>query len=194
MRQARLERATAETRVALTLSLEGGETRIATGLAFFDHMLHQLAKHGGFGLVLEARGDLPVDSHHLVEDVGLCLGDALREALGERRGIARFGEAHVPMDETLARVVVDLSGRPYTVFEAGLPSLVLGDGFQTEMVREFFFAFATRGAFNLHASVLYGLNTHHKIEALFKALALALKRAVRMEGDGLPSTKGTLTA
>lgn len=194
MRQARLERATAETRVALTLSLEGGETRIATGLAFFDHMLHQLAKHGGFGLVLEARGDLPVDSHHLVEDVGLCLGDALREALGERRGIARFGEAHVPMDETLARVVVDLSGRPYTVFEAGLPSLVLGDGFQTEMVREFFLAFATRGAFNLHASVLYGLNTHHKIEALFKALALALKRAVRMEGDGLPSTKGTLTA
>ncbi|HEU4952793.1 MAG TPA: imidazoleglycerol-phosphate dehydratase HisB [Holophagaceae bacterium] len=194
MRQARLERATAETRVALTLSLEGGETRIATGLAFFDHMLHQLAKHGGFGLVLEARGDLPVDSHHLVEDVGLCLGDALREALGERRGIARFGEAHVPMDETLARVVVDLSGRPYTVFEAALPSLVLGDGFQTEMVREFFLAFATRGAFNLHASVLYGLNTHHKIEALFKALALALKRAVRVEGAELPSTKGTLTA
>ena len=194
MRQARLERATAETRVALTLSLEGGETRIATGLAFFDHMLHQLAKHGGFGLVLEARGDLPVDSHHLVEDVGLCLGDALREALGERRGIARFGEAHVPMDETLARVVVDLSGRPYTVFDAALPSLVLGDGFQTEMVREFFLAFATRGAFNLHASVLYGLNTHHKIEALFKALALALKRAVRVEGAELPSTKGTLTA
>lgn len=194
MRQARLERATAETRVVLTLSLDGGETRIATGLAFFDHMLHQLAKHGGFGLVLEARGDLPVDSHHLVEDVGLCLGDALREALGERRGIARFGEAHVPMDETLARVVVDLSGRPYTVFEAALPSLVLGDGFQTEMVREFFLAFATRGAFNLHASVLYGLNTHHKIEALFKALALALKRAVRVEGAELPSTKGTLTA
>ncbi|HET8714653.1 MAG TPA: imidazoleglycerol-phosphate dehydratase HisB [Holophagaceae bacterium] len=194
MRQARLERATAETRVALALSLDGGETRIATGLAFFDHMLHQLAKHGGFGLVLEARGDLPVDSHHLVEDVGLCLGDALREALGERRGIARFGEAHVPMDETLARMVVDLSGRPYTVFEAALPSLVIGDGFQTEMVREFFFAFATRGAFNLHASVLYGLNTHHKIEALFKALALALKRAVRVDGADLPSTKGTLTA
>ena len=194
MRQARLERATAETRVALALSLDGGETRIDTGLAFFDHMLHQLAKHGGFGLQLEARGDLPVDSHHLVEDVGLCLGDALREALGERRGIARFGEAHVPMDETLARVVVDLSGRPYTVFEAALPSLVLGDGFQTEMVREFFLAFATRGAFNLHASVLYGINTHHKIEALFKALALALKRAVRVDDDGLPSTKGTLTA
>ena len=194
MRQARLERATAETSVKLALRLDGGGARIATGLAFFDHMLHQLAKHGGFGLVLDATGDLPVDSHHLIEDVGLCLGDALREALGERRGIARFGEAHVPLDETLARVVVDLSGRPYTVFQAEMPSLVLGDGFQTEMVREFFIAFATRGGFNLHAAVLYGINTHHKIEALFKALALALKRATRVEGADLPSTKGTLTA
>ena len=194
MRRSRLERATAETSVKLTLNLDGGEARIATGLAFFDHMLHQLAKHGGFGLEVEARGDLPVDCHHLVEDVGLCLGDALREALGDRRGLARFGEAHVPLDETLARVVVDLSGRPYSVFEAPMPSLVLGDGFQTEMVREFFIAFATRGAFNLHAAVLYGLNTHHKIEALFKALALALKRATRVEGEALPSTKGTLTA
>ena len=194
MRHARIERATAETSISLTLSLDGGETRIATGLAFFDHMLHQLAKHGGFGLVLDAAGDLPVDSHHLIEDVGLCLGDGLREALGDRRGLARFGEAHAPLDETLARVVVDLSGRPYTVFEAPMPSLVIGDGFQTEMVREFFIAFATRGQFNLHASVLYGINTHHKIEALFKALALALKRAVRVDGDGLPSTKGTLTA
>ena len=194
MRQARIERATAETSVKLALDLDGGKARIATGLAFFDHMLHQLAKHGGFGIELDAKGDLPVDCHHLVEDVGLCLGDALREALGERRGIARFGEAHAPLDETLARVVVDLSGRPYTVFEAPMPSLVLGDGFQTEMVREFFIAFATRGQFNLHAAVLYGLNTHHKIEALFKALALALKRATRAEGEALPSTKGTLTA
>lgn len=194
MRRALIERATAETSVKLALDLDGGEARIATGLAFFDHMLHQLAKHGGFGLALEAKGDLPVDSHHLIEDVGLCLGDALREALGERRGIARFGEAHVPLDETLARVVVDLSGRPYAVFEAPLPSLVLGDGFQTEMVREFFIAFATRGQFNLHAAVLYGINTHHKIEALFKALALALRRATRVDGGALPSTKGTLTA
>ncbi|HTL98683.1 MAG TPA: imidazoleglycerol-phosphate dehydratase HisB [Holophagaceae bacterium] len=194
MRQGRVERATAETAIRLALDLDGGEARIATGLAFFDHMLHQLARHGGFGLVIEAKGDLPVDSHHLIEDAGICLGEALREALGDRRGIARFGEAHVPLDETLARVVVDLSGRPYTVFEAALPSLVIGDGFQTEMVREFFIAFATRGQFNLHASVLYGLNTHHKIEALFKALALALRRAVRVEGAALPSTKGTLTA
>ena len=194
MRQSRITRATAETSITLALDLDGGEARISTGLAFFDHMLHQLAKHGGFGLAIDAKGDLPVDSHHLVEDVGLCLGEAFREALGDRRGIARFGEVHVPLDETLARVIVDLSGRPYTVFDASLPSLVLGDGFQTEMVREFFIAFATRGQFNLHAAVLYGINTHHKIEALFKALALALKRATRVEGAGLPSTKGTLTA
>ena len=193
MRRARIERATAETSIKLALDLDGGEARIATGLAFFDHMLHQLARHGRFGLEIEAKGDLPVDSHHLIEDVGLCLGDALREALGDGRGIARFGEAHAPLDETLARVVVDLSGRPYTVFDAALPSLVLGDGFQTEMVREFFIAFATRGRFNLHAAVLYGVNTHHKIEALFKALALALRRATRVEGSSLPSTKGTLT-
>ena len=194
MRQARIQRDTAETSIQLTLQLDGGEARISTGLSFFDHMLHQLAKHGGFGLELTAKGDLPVDSHHLIEDVGLCLGDALREALADRRGIARFGEAHAPLDETLARVVVDLSGRPYTVFDAAIPSLIIGDGFQTEMVREFFIAFAARGQFNLHASVLYGLNTHHRIEALFKALALALKRAVRIEGATLPSTKGTLTA
>ncbi|HJW32084.1 MAG TPA: imidazoleglycerol-phosphate dehydratase HisB [Holophagaceae bacterium] len=193
MRMATLHRTTAETDIRLSLCLEGGDSAIHTGLAFFDHMLHQLAKHGGFGLQLEARGDLPVDSHHLIEDVGLTLGDALREALGDRRGIARWGEAHVPMDETLARVVVDLSGRPYTVFQAKLPSLVLGDGFQTEMVREFFIALATRAQMNLHASILYGENTHHQIEALFKGLARALQAAVRVEGDHLPSTKGTLT-
>ena len=193
MRQAHINRSTAETTISLRLDLDGGDSRIHTGLAFFDHMLHQLAKHGAFGIHLDAKGDLPVDSHHLIEDVGLCLGDALREALGDRVGIARFGEAHAPLDETLARVVVDLSGRPYTVFDAALPSLIIGDGFQTEMMREFFIAFATRGHFNLHASVLYGLNTHHKIEALFKALAMALRRAVRVDGESLPSTKGTLT-
>lgn len=193
MRQATLHRSTSETDIRLTLSLEGGEARIQTGLGYFDHMLMQLARHGGFGIDLEAKGDLHVDSHHLVEDVGLCLGEALREALGERRGIARWGEAHVPMDETLARVVVDLSGRPYCVFQAGLPSLVLGNGFQTEMVREFFFALSMRGQFNLHAAVLYGENTHHQIEALFKGLARALKQAVRIESSEIPSTKGTLT-
>jgi imidazoleglycerol-phosphate dehydratase len=192
-RQASLHRTTSETDIRLTLSLDGGETRLQTGLGYFDHMLMQLVRHGGFGLDLEAKGDLHVDSHHLVEDVGLCLGDALREALGERRGIARWGEAHIPMDETLARVVVDLSGRPYCVFQAGLSPLIMGNGFQTEMVREFFIAFAMRGQFNLHATILYGENTHHQIEALFKGLARALKQAVRIENSEIPSTKGTLT-
>ncbi|MBI4913485.1 MAG: imidazoleglycerol-phosphate dehydratase HisB [Acidobacteria bacterium] len=194
MRRAAIERTTAETRISLELCLEGGEARIATGLGFFDHMLQQLARHGGMGLLLEAKGDLHVDSHHLVEDVGLCLGEALWEALGDRAGIARWGEALVPMDETLARVVVDLSGRPYCVFQAELPSVVLGDGFQSEMAREFFHALASRGRFNLHAAVLYGENAHHKLEALFKGLARALRTAVRREGDAVPSTKGTLTA
>lgn len=193
MRKAIIQRTTSETDIRLELCLEGGPAEIATGLGFFDHMLAQISKHGGFGLVIQAKGDLHIDSHHLVEDVGLCLGDALREALGDRRGIARFGEAHAPLDESLARVVVDLSGRPYTVFDADLPVMVLGDGFQTEMVREFLVAFATRGGLNLHAAVLYGTNVHHRIEALFKALARALRQAVRLEGEGIASTKGTLT-
>ena len=193
MRTATIPRSTAETTIRLTLSLDGGETAIRTGLGYFDHMLHQLAKHGGLGLQLEAEGDLHVDSHHLVEDVALCLGDALREALGDRRGIARWGEAHIPMDETLARVVVDLSGRPYCVFQAELPKLIFGDGFQVEMVREFFIALAMRGQLNLHAALLYGENTHHQVEALFKGLACALKQAVLVEGDAVPSTKGSLS-
>lgn len=194
MRHATLHRTTAETEVKLTLRLDGGDTAIRTGLAYFDHMLMQLARHGGFGLEIEARGDLPVDSHHLVEDVGLCLGDALRSALGDRTGITRFAHAYVPLDEALARVVVDLSGRPTCVFHADLPPIVLGDGFQVEMVREFFIALATRGGLALHADLLRGENTHHKVEALFKALARALRLATRLEGGGVPSTKGTLSA
>jgi len=193
MRTATVRRATAETEVNLSLGLDGGETRIHTGLAYFDHMLLQLAKHGGFGLDIEARGDLPVDSHHLVEDVGLCLGEALKEALGERVGLTRFAHAYVPLDEALARVVVDLSGRPWCEFHADLPPVILGDGFQVEMVREFFIALATRGGLAIHADLVRGLNTHHKVEALFKALARALRQATRIEGSGIPSTKGTLT-
>lgn len=193
MRTATISRTTKETTIDLRLDLDAtGKSAIVTGLAFFDHMLDQLARHGGFGLEIAAKGDLEVDSHHLVEDVGLALGDALASALGDRAGIARWGEAHVPMDETLARVVVDLSGRPYCVFSADLPSIVLGNGFQTEMVREFFHALATRGKLNLHAHVLYGENTHHKIEALFKGLARALGEATRVRGTTIPSTKGTL--
>jgi len=193
MRKALVERSTKETNIRLELCLDGGPIEIQTGLGFFDHMLDQIARHGGLGLKVQAKGDLHIDSHHLVEDVGLCLGDALREALGDRRGIARFGEAHAPLDEALSRVVVDLSGRPYCVFEADLPVMVLGDGFQTEMVREFLIAFSTRGGLNLHATVLYGTNVHHRIEATFKALARALKQAVRVEGTEIASTKGTLT-
>ena len=194
MRTATLNRATAETQVKLSLSLDGGEACIRTGLGYFDHMLMQLAKHGGFGLEVEATGDLPVDSHHLVEDVGLCLGDALKTALGDRAGIARFAHAYVPLDEALARVVVDLSGRPWCEFNADLPPVILGDGFQVEMVREFFVALAMRGGLALHADLIRGVNTHHKVEALFKALAKALRQATRAEGGGVPSTKGTLSA
>jgi imidazoleglycerol-phosphate dehydratase len=194
MRTASIQRATAETSVKLSLQLDGGETRIQTGLGYFDHMLHQLARHGGFGLQVEATGDLPVDSHHLVEDVGLCLGDALKEALGDRAGLTRFAHAYVPLDEALARVVVDLSGRPWCEFHAELPPVILGDGFQVEMVREFFIALATRGGLAIHADLVRGVNTHHKVEALFKALARALRLATRIEGTAVPSTKGTLSA
>lgn len=194
MRSATLHRATAETEVKVTLELDGGDTALATGLGYFDHMLMQLAKHGGFGLQVTAKGDLPVDSHHLVEDVGLCLGDALKQALGDRAGLARFAHAYVPLDEALARVVVDLSGRPWCEFHADLPPVLLGDGFQVEMVREFFIALATRGGLAIHADLLRGVNTHHKVEALFKALARALRQATRIEGSGVPSTKGTLSA
>jgi imidazoleglycerol-phosphate dehydratase len=193
MSRADIERTTGETQVSLSLDLEGGTSSINTGLAFFDHMLMQLARHGGLGLRIDATGDLEVDGHHLVEDVGLCLGDALRTALGDRVGIARFGEAHVPLDESLARVVIDLSGRPWCRYDVQLAPLILGNGFHPELAREFFIAFAQRGGFNLHATVLYGENTHHQLEALFKALAVALKRALRKEGEGIPSTKGTLT-
>ena len=194
MRSATVDRITGETRVRVVLDLDGGPAKVATGLAFFDHMLMQLAKHGGLGLEVEATGDLEVDGHHLVEDVGLCLGEALKQALGDKAGIARFGEAHVPLDESLARVVIDLSGRPWCSYDVKLPPLILGNGFHPELAREFFIAFAQRGAFDLHATILYGENTHHQLEALFKALAVALRRALKREGSDIPSTKGTLTA
>ena len=186
MRTASIERVTGETRVRVAIDLDGGPAKVSTGLAFFDHMLMQLARHGGLGL--------EVDGHHLVEDVGLCLGEALKAALGDKAGISRFGEAHVPLDESLARVVVDLSGRPWCRYDVKLPALILGNGFHPELAREFFIAFAQRGTFDLHATILYGENTHHQLEALFKALAVALRRALKREGEGIPSTKGTLTA
>jgi imidazoleglycerol-phosphate dehydratase len=194
MRNARIERNTKETQIVLELELDGkGHAEVSTGLGFFDHMLCQIARHGHFDLRVAATGDLVIDSHHLVEDVGLALGDAFTTALGKDSPIARFGEAHVPLDETLSRVVIDLSGRPYCVFDAQLPPIVLGNGFQVEMTREFFIAFSVRARANIHAAVLYGENTHHKVESLFKAFARALRAATRPDGDSVPSTKGTLS-
>ena len=194
-RQAQLERTTKETRVSVTLNLDGtGRHAIRTGLGFLDHMLVQLAVHGLFDLDLEAQGDLHVDPHHTVEDVALTLGRALDQALGDRKGLVRMGHAYVPMDEALARVVVDLSGRPYAVFWARWHTPYVG-GLPTSLVEHFFRSLATTARMNLHAAVLYGRDDHHQAEALFKALARALHQATRLDprrGAQVPSSKGAL--
>ena len=190
-RTATITRRTNETDIALTLSLDGGAAEISTGIGFFDHMLAQLARHGGFGITLKCLGDLEVDGHHTVEDTGLALGEALREALGDKRGIERYGQAVIPMDEALALCAVDLSGRPCLRYSAEIPAGRVGD-FDTELVREFMQAFCNSGMFALHIRQLDGVNSHHIIEAMFKALARALKAAVAVTGEDLPSTKGAL--
>ncbi len=190
-RTATINRRTNETDIALTLSLDGGAAKISTGIGFFDHMLAQLARHGGFGITLKCLGDLEVDGHHTVEDTGLALGEALREALGDKRGIERYGQAIIPMDEALALCAVDLSGRPCLRYSAEIPAGRVGD-FDTELVREFMQAFCNSGMFALHIRQLDGVNSHHIIEAMFKALARALKAAVAVTGEDLPSTKGAL--
>jgi imidazoleglycerol-phosphate dehydratase len=187
-------RKTNETEISVKLNLDGtGEYQIETGIPFFDHMLAQLARHGHLDLEIQAKGDLQIDGHHTVEDVGWVLGQALKEALGERRGIVRFGHAYVPLDEALTRVVIDLSGRPYLVYKAEFRSARIGD-MQTELVEEFLKAFVQEGRFNLHVENLYGRNQHHIAETIFKATARALHAAtrVRAEGGGIPSTKGVL--
>ncbi len=192
MRIAELTRTTKETDIALRLNLDGtGKSDIQTGIGFFDHMLTALTLHSGFDLTLRAEGDLEVDCHHLIEDTGIILGQALAKALGDKAGIARYGTAFLPMDEALARVSLDLSNRAYLVFNADFLSEKIGD-FDTQMVEEFFRAFAVNGGITLHAEVLYGRNDHHKVEALFKALAQALKQAVAANGTAPLSTKGTL--
>ncbi len=193
MRTASLERRTRETEIRLTLGLDGrGRADIDTGLPFLDHMLHQLARHGRFDLELHCRGDLAVDDHHTVEDCALALGAAIDRALGERRGIARFGWAYAPLDEALARVVVDLSGRPWAEVALGLVREQLG-GVACENFTHFFHSLAAAGRLTLHVDVLRGANDHHRIEAAFKALALALRAAVVTTGeDTIPSTKGML--
>ena len=187
-------RKTNETEIQVSLNLDGtGEHRIATGIPFFDHMLAQIARHGHFDLEIDAKGDLEIDGHHTVEDVGWVLGQALKEALGDRRGIVRFGHAYVPLDEALTRVVIDLSGRPYLVYKADFKSTRVGD-LQTELIEEFLKAFVQEGRLNLHVENLYGRNQHHIAETIFKATARALHAATRVSADitDIPSTKGVL--
>src|SRR3954454_25354686 len=193
-RSARVERATKESKVVVSLDLDGsGRTEISTGVPFFDHMLGQLGKHSGIDLVVHATGDVEVDSHHVVEDVSIVLGQALREALGDKAGIARFGSALVPLDETLVQVAVDLSGRPYCVHEE--PDLVeLIGSYDTTLTRHVFESFTAAADICLHVRVLSGRNAHHVVEAQFKAVARALGAAVALDarGGGIPSTKGVL--
>jgi imidazoleglycerol-phosphate dehydratase len=193
-RTADKERSTAETRIRLSLDLDGGEASAETGVGFLDHMLDLLARHGRLGLRVEASGDLETGAHHTVEDVGIVLGQALDEALGDRAGIHRYGSALVPMDESLAECAIDISGRPLCVFEADLPATSIA-GFDTELTEEFFRAVANASKMTLHVSVRYGTNAHHMIEACFKAFARALRVAVSIDPDetGVPSTKGTLS-
>ena len=192
MRRAELRRKTRETDIALSLNLEGtGKIKIDTGVGFFDHMLTALANHAGFDLELTCKGDLEVDCHHTIEDVGIALGDALCRALGDRRGIERFAVAFVPMDESLARCVLDLSGRGMLVYDAKFDNQYCGT-METCMAEEFFRALADNAKMTLHLANLYGRNDHHKLEGMFKATARALKCAVSVTSDRLPSTKGVL--
>lgn len=190
-RTADVSRKTKETEITLALSLGGGEVRVSTGVGFFDHMLTALAFYGGFGLALTVVGDLHVDAHHTVEDTGIALGMALREALGDRVGIRRFGSAYVPMDEALAFTALDISNRPFLVYDAEMPQEKMGD-FDACLTEEFMRAFAFNAGLTLHMKALYGKNAHHITEGLFKSLGLALKDAVRVEGAGVTSTKGVL--
>ena len=191
MRTAKLERTTKETAIALSLNLDGGAVSVTTGIGFFDHMLTALAFYAGWGLELSVRGDLEVDGHHTVEDTGIVLGQAIKEALGARVGIRRFGSAFVPMDEALCLTVLDVSNRPFLVFHAAMPQPMIGD-YDSCLTVEFMRAVAVNSGITLHQRCLYGDNAHHITEALFKSLGLAMKEALRIEGQGVVSTKGVL--
>ena len=197
MRRSKVQRNTNETQIELTVGLDGtGVRRIATPIPFFNHMLEAVAKHGLFDLEVAAEGDVAVDAHHTIEDVGICLGQAFREALGDRSGITRYGDALMPMDETLVTAAVDFGGRAAFVYKAdGLKGKWIGT-FDAELAREFFGGFVSTALCNLHLEVRYGENAHHMVEALFKAFARATSAAVRLDPRvvGVPSTKGTLTA
>ncbi len=186
-------RKTKETSVDVDLRLEPGETRISTGIPFFDHMLEQVARHGGLSLRVKAKGDLEVDAHHTVEDVGIGIGEALRQALGDKAGLARYGHAVVPLDEALVESVVDLSGRPHLTFNAKLPSGKKFIGtFDVDLTQDFLQALVNHAHVTVHVNVRYGRNLHHVVEAIFKATARALRAATIREGGAVPSTKGVL--
>ncbi|WP_296113128.1 imidazoleglycerol-phosphate dehydratase HisB [Limosilactobacillus gastricus] len=194
MRTATITRQTGETKITVELNLDQQTgVEIQTGIGYFDHMLNLFAKHGRFGLKVTAQGDLEVDAHHTVEDTGIVLGECFKQALGDKAQIERYGDAWVPMDEVLAQVVVDLSGRSYLVFDSEFENPRLGD-YETEVTEDFFQAVAFAAEMNLHARVLYGRNTHHKIEALFKAFARAMRKAVTINPEivGVNSTKGVI--
>lgn len=193
-RRATIERTTTETQVKVELVLDGtGRGQVQTTIPFLDHMLTLLAKHGFFDLTVQAKGDTDIDDHHTIEDIGIVIGDALKQALGSKEGIRRFGWASVPLDEALAQVTVDLSGRPYLVYRIELPQRRIKT-FDLGLIEDFFQAFATHAALNLHVNVLYGRNPHHIIEAVFKALAKALDQATALDErvSGVLSTKGKL--
>lgn len=192
MRVAEIDRKTKETDIKISLNLDNSEKiSISTGIGFFDHMLNSFAVHSGIGIVLEAVGDLLVDSHHTVEDTGIVLGKAFAQALKDKAGINRYGFASIPMDESLAEASVDVSGRPFLVFNADFSDDRIGD-FDTQVAEEFFRAFAVNAGITLHINLRYGKNDHHKCEAIFKAVAHAVKQAVAVSGDGVLSTKGVL--
>lgn len=192
MRKATLRRTTGETDISISLAIDGtGRFEGTSGIGFFDHMLHLLARHSGMDISLACKGDLDVDNHHTIEDIGITLGEVFEKALGDKKGIHRYGCFFCPMDETLSRIVLDLSGRSYLVFDVDIPVERIGS-FETEMTREFFLAFASHARMNLHMATLYGINGHHIVESLFKGIGHALKEAVTVEGDTVLSTKGVL--
>ncbi|UYW28924.1 imidazoleglycerol-phosphate dehydratase HisB [Methylorubrum extorquens] len=195
MRTASISRRTAETDVSVSIDLDGaGKATIATGVGFLDHMLELFARHGLFDVTIKVEGDLHVDQHHTTEDTGIALGQAVAQALGDKRGIARYADIHLPMDETLSRIAIDISGRPFLVFRTSFRVEKIGQ-FDTELVREFFQAFAMNAGITLHVETLYGENAHHIAESVFKGLARSLRKAVAIDPreDGrVPSTKGSL--
>ncbi|MDA8124849.1 MAG: imidazoleglycerol-phosphate dehydratase HisB [Deltaproteobacteria bacterium] len=196
MRKATIQRKTSETEVSVTIDLDGrGAGRIDTSVPFLDHMLNLFARHGLFDLTVKSQGDTAIDDHHLVEDVGICLGQAVKKALGERKGIGRYGSSVVPMDESLAGVVMDLSGRPYLVWRAELGEQRIGQ-FDPTLLREFFKSFSDHSGITLHINLIYGTNGHHMAEAIFKAFARAFREASALDGriEGVLSTKGSLEA